>query len=72
LYQPPSQKRFWLKTGQFWETAGRRIPSLHTGGVLLVEVSKRVNAPTRPGLPEAVRRPLRVLDGIGKPEAKPI
>jgi len=72
LFQPPSQKRFWLKTGRFWENTGSQISAYFAGGVLMVEVSKRVNAPTRPGLGEAVRKPLKVLDGIAKPEAKPV
>lgn len=72
LFQPPSHRRFWLKTGPFWERTGSRISSYFAGGVLIVEASKRIHAPKRPGLPEAVRRPLRVLDGIVKPEAKPI
>lgn len=72
LFQPPSHKRFWLKTGAFWEQTGRRISTHFAGGVLIVEATKRVHAPTRPGLREAVRKPLRVLDGIGKPEAEPV
>ena len=28
-------------------------------------------APTRPGLTEAVRRPLKALEGIAKPKPKP-
>jgi len=72
LFQPPSHKRFWLKTGPIWENAGRKISSHFVGGVVMVEVSKRVHAPTQPGLPEAVRRPLRVLEGMKKPEAKPV
>lgn len=72
LFQPPSHKRFWLKTGPIWENAGHKISSYFVGGVLMVEVSKRVHAPTQPGLPEAVRRPLRVLEGIKKPEPKAI
>jgi SAM-dependent methyltransferase len=72
LYQPPSQKRFWLQTGQFLESTGRRIPRIYAGGVLIVEVSRRVSAPTRPGLTEAVRRPLEVLDGIARPGARPV
>ncbi|MCM2562660.1 class I SAM-dependent methyltransferase [Lutimaribacter sp. EGI FJ00015] len=66
LHQPPSQRRFWRKTAGFWETAGRRLPLALAGGVLIVEASKRVHAPTS-GLTEAVRRPLGVLDGLGKP-----
>jgi len=72
LYTPPSQKRFWLRTGNFWEKAGRRIPTMVAGGVLLVEVSKQIPAPKRPGLSEAVRRPLRILEGVRAPEAKPV
>ncbi len=72
LFQPPSDKNFWLKTANVWEGVGRRISSRFAGGVLLVEATKQVSAPSQPGLPEAVRRPLRVLDGLTQPEAKPI
>ncbi len=41
------------------------------GGVLMVEATKQVQAPIRPGLREAVRKPLKVLEGIAKPEAEP-
>ena len=72
LYQPPSQQRFWLKSGPFWERLGRMMPMLFAGGVLMVEASKQVQQPIRPGLSEAVRKPLKVLEGIGKPEAEPV
>ncbi|HHI70582.1 MAG TPA: methyltransferase domain-containing protein [Rhodobacteraceae bacterium] len=72
LYTPPSHKRFWLRTANFWEKAGRRIPTMVAGGVLIVEVSKQIPAPKRPGLSEAVRRPLRILEGMKVPEAKPV
>jgi len=72
LYQPPSHRRFWLKTSTFWERAGRKIPFYFAGGVLIVEASKRVPATKRPGLSDVVRRPLRVLDGITQPEPKPV
>ena len=71
LYQPPSGTPFWLKTGQMWENLGRKVSKTYAGGVLMVEVTKQVPAPPRPGLSEAVRRPLRVLDGLKSPEAKP-
>ena len=71
LFQPPSSGRFWLKSGPFWENAGSKISSYMAGGVLMVEATKRVSAPTQSGLPEAVRRPLRVLDGIAQPAPKP-
>lgn len=72
LFAPPSQRRFWLRTSQFWEKTGRKVSGHLAGGVLLVEASKQVFAPTRPGLPERVRRPLRVLEGMTQPEVKPI
>ena len=71
LFQPPSDRRFWLKTGPFWERTGRKLSTAWAGGVPLVEVREEVYAKPR-GLPEAVRRPLRVLEGIGQPEAKPV
>jgi SAM-dependent methyltransferase len=67
LYAPPSQRRFWLRTAGFWEKVGRRLSPMLSGGVLMVEASKQVYAPTRPGLREAVGRPLRVLEGVGQP-----
>lgn len=72
LYHPPSSKRFWLKTSGFWERLGSSVSNRFAGGVLLVEVTKQVPAPPRTGLPEAIRKPLRVLDGIKAPEPKPI
>ena len=72
LFQPPSAKHFWLKTGAVWENVGRRISSRYAGGVLIVEAVKQVAAPTKPGLPDAVRDPLRVLEGISQPEVKPV
>jgi SAM-dependent methyltransferase len=64
LFAPPSESRFWLRTSNFWEGFGRRLPWL-AGGVLIVEASKQVYAPTRGTLASAVRRPLRVLEGVG-------
>ncbi len=72
LFQPPAETPFWLKTGQLWERVGRRVSNRFAGGVLIVEVTKQVPAPPRPGLKEAVRRPLKVLDGLTQPEAKPV
>ncbi|MCI2395276.1 methyltransferase domain-containing protein [Aliiroseovarius sediminis] len=68
LHQPPSSKRFWLKTGNFWERVGVQLPLIPAGGVLMVEVSKQIPAPKRPGLAQAVKRPLKVLGGLGAPE----
>ena len=71
LFQPPSDRRVWRKVADWMEGAGRHLPVFAAGGVLIVEATKQVAAPTRPGLPEAVRRPLRVLEGIGAPTPEP-
>jgi len=70
LYQPPSEKRFWRKTAGMWEKLGGRLSMVLSGGVLMVEATKRVHAPSGPGLRETVRKPLDVLKP--KPEAKPV
>jgi SAM-dependent methyltransferase len=70
LHVPPSQAPFWLRTSNFWEQAGRRLPWL-SGGVLMIEVSKQVYAPTRGGLGAVVKRPMRVLEGMGQPVPSP-
>jgi hypothetical protein len=71
LYQPPSARKLWRKSANFFERVGHNIPVVAAGGVLIVEVSKQMAAPTRPGLTEAVRRPLKALEGIAKPKPKP-
>ncbi len=71
LFQPPSEQRFWLRTGQFWESAGRQISNRYAGGVLMVEAVKHPPAPTRSELPEKVRRPLRVLDPLPQADGRP-
>ena len=70
LYAPPTSGGFWLRTADFWEKVGRRVPWL-AGGVLMVEASKQVYAPTRGGLGAVVRRPLKVLEGVRQPVPVP-
>jgi SAM-dependent methyltransferase len=70
LFAPPSDGRFWLRTASFWESFGAALPWL-AGGVLMVEATKQVYAPSRGSLAAAVRRPLRVLEGVGKPVPSP-
>ncbi|KMK66572.1 class I SAM-dependent methyltransferase [Puniceibacterium sp. IMCC21224] len=68
LYQPPSSRRFWMKTGPMWERTGRAAAVIMAGGVLMVEVAKR--SPPRPkGLSQAARKPLGVLIPSPKPKA---
>ncbi len=71
LFAPPSNKRFWLRTADFWDGAGRRVAPWLAGGVIAVEASKQTYAPTRPGLRDVVRRPLRVLEGLPSPLPAP-
>jgi SAM-dependent methyltransferase len=70
LFAPPSEGRFWLRTSHFWEGFGRRLPWL-AGGVLMVEASKQVYAPTRGGLIERVKKPVRVWEGAAQPVGSP-
>lgn len=70
LFAPPSGTRFWLRSAHFWEGFGRKMPWL-AGGVLMVEASKQVYAPTQGGLRAAVKKPLRVLEGVGQGAAEP-
>ncbi len=70
LYQPPSERRIWRKTAGMWESLGGRLSMVVAGGVLIVEASKRVQAPSGPALRETVRKPLEVLRPA--PEAKPV
>ena len=72
LFHPPKDTPFWLKSSGILERVGRKVSNRFAGGVLIVEVTKQVPAPPRRGLPEAVRRPLRVLEGIGAADPKPV
>ncbi|WP_272003899.1 class I SAM-dependent methyltransferase [Roseovarius sp. ZX-A-9] len=69
LYQPPSARPFWRKTAGMWERMGGSLSIIAAGGVLMVEASKRVQAPTG-RLKAKVRKPLEVLKPA--PEAKPV
>lgn len=71
LFAPPSSGRFWLRTADTCEAVGRRFGQWLAGGVLIAEASKQVYQPTRGGLGAAVRKPLRVLEGVGQPAPQP-
>lgn len=71
LYAPPSAHPFWLQTSDFFERNGRRFSPFLAGGVLMVEVSKQHRAPKPGGLGAVVRRPLRVLEGMGQGAPEP-
>ncbi|MBC6436643.1 MAG: methyltransferase domain-containing protein [Rhodobacteraceae bacterium] len=67
LFAPPSHRRALLKAAEMIERLGRKMSPYQTGGVILVEASRQIHAPMRPGLAERVRGPLRVLDGVPQP-----
>ena len=64
LYQPPWDNRFWQRLAQPIERIGEYIPTWWGGGVLILEVSKQVPRPRRPGLGQIISRPLGMLEGI--------
>lgn len=63
LYQPPSDKRFWLKSASMFERVGRSVLNPIAGGVLLVEASKRVTLPRGTPVRDMARTPAKVLEG---------
>ncbi|MFY9212862.1 MAG: methyltransferase domain-containing protein [Aestuariivita sp.] len=71
LYQLPSTRRFWLKSGPLLEEMGQRMPAILAGGVFVIEVSKHVQ--NRRGTPvrKEAAKPLGVLEGLAKPVPKP-
>lgn len=72
LFGPPSGRRFWLRTAQAWENFGQRLSGVVAAGVLMVEVSKQLHAPVKPGLRAAVRKPMAVIEALPKPVPGPV
>jgi len=72
LFQPPSTRRFWMKTAAFWERTGRSMPVM-AGGVMMVLASKR-HPPSRRGVEDTARilNPLEVLQPKPGQAAKPV
>ncbi|SIS90038.1 methyltransferase domain-containing protein [Phaeovulum vinaykumarii] len=71
LYIPPSGRRFWLRSSAMWEDLGARISGLLVAGVVILEVSKQVQMQRPSGLGAAVRRPLKILEGVGQGVPRP-
>ncbi len=67
LYIPPSDRRFWLRSAQFWERTGTRISKVLIAGILLVELTKKTRGAIGPAVPATVPSPLEVLGGIARP-----
>lgn len=72
LYTPPSHRPWVVRSANVFERFGARMSMLAPAGAIMVEVTKQVNAPTRPGLTDAVRKPLEALEGITAPAGKPV
>ncbi|SET59292.1 class I SAM-dependent methyltransferase [Oceanicella actignis] len=72
LFGPPSHRRFWLKTHQLWERAGRRLGAHRLAGAVLVEATRTVYALPR-GRRERARASIEdVLAGLaGRPRPAP-
>ncbi|WP_293576140.1 methyltransferase domain-containing protein [Phaeobacter sp.] len=71
LYQPPSQRRFWLRTARLLERVGERLPAMIGGGVFLVEVSKQVHPRRGEMMRLRTPSPIRVLEGLSNPMPEP-
>lgn len=67
IYIPPSDRRFWLRSAQWWEDIGSRISSVLVAGVIVAELIKQVNAPIGPGPRVTVPSPFEILEGITRP-----
>jgi SAM-dependent methyltransferase len=69
LYQIPSPKRMWMKSGPVLERIGEHMPAVIAGGAVMVEASKLVYPPK--GKVERKRRSVNVLEGLGTPVVEP-
>ena len=68
LYQPPSHRRGWRRIANVLERAGKKLPLLAAGGVLMVEARKHPPGAVGPGVRVTEKKPLRVLEGLATPE----
>ncbi|WP_375228889.1 hypothetical protein [Roseobacter sp. S98] len=65
LYQVPSSKRWWMKSGPAFENIGRRMPTMMAGGAFMVEATKLVYPPKG----RVSRAPRASAVGVLKPAA---
>jgi SAM-dependent methyltransferase len=68
LYQVPSAKRLWMKSGPALERIGRRMPSFIASGAFMLEATKLVYPPKGKVQPHRAVKPVSVLN----PSAKPV
>lgn len=67
LYQPPSARRFWLKSGPLCERIGRSMPSAIAGGVFMIEASKVIGTPRGTPVRDSAPERVKILEGIAQP-----
>lgn len=67
LYQVPSAKRIWMKSGPAFEKIGRRMPTMMAGGAFMVEATKLVYPPKGKTETKRVKRSVGVLSPTAKP-----
>ena len=68
LYQVPSSKKLWMKSGPALERIGRRMPTFLAGGAFMVEATKLVYPPKGEVQRHRAVKPVGVLN----PSAKPV
>jgi len=71
LFSPPSHRRFWVKSSNFWEKTGRKISSYLAGGVFILEASKQVYGAGGAVEREQKRKAPGLLEGAVRPGAEP-
>lgn len=72
LFFPPSKRVFWHRFAKIVEGYGLRGLMPLVAGVLMIEATKQVYAVPKGGLGDVVRKPLEALEGIAKPQGKPV
>ncbi len=72
LFQPPSERRFWLRFGAVMERVGQRVSGQYAGGVLMVEARKDVAATNGTKVKSGERRKVRVPDTLPIPGVRPV
>ena len=68
LYQFPSGKRLWMKSGPLFDRIGRRMPTRIAGGAFMVEATKLVYPPKGKVKRTTAQRAIGVLEGVGNPK----
>lgn len=67
LYQMPSTRRVFMRSGKLFDKLGRKMPTLMPGGALMVEATKLIYPPKGRVSRATSRRTIRMLEGTAKP-----